>query len=228
MIKNILWDLDGTLFDTYPSMTTAFADALKKEGVIIHYDEIFNLLKFNFNHCLTAVQHRYKLDVDNLLKNYLHNYKQISLDDQPPFKNVIDVCKLIVKNGGKNVIVTHKDRAASETLLSEFNIKYLFFDSITKDEKFPLKPNPAAFREIIQRNNLNINETLAVGDRELDIVPGLKLDMKTCLFIDNKNNNLSEIKLSMPGKSFIYTNKIPADLKIYNFKQLCDIIEDGV
>jgi len=32
MFRNIIWDVDGTLFDTYPSMAKAFQAALSDLG----------------------------------------------------------------------------------------------------------------------------------------------------------------------------------------------------
>ena len=35
MIRNILWDVDGTLFDTYPAITYAISKSLNKMGLSI-------------------------------------------------------------------------------------------------------------------------------------------------------------------------------------------------
>lgn len=33
MFKHMIWDFDGTLFDTYPVMTKAALMAIKKQGI---------------------------------------------------------------------------------------------------------------------------------------------------------------------------------------------------
>ncbi|MGE5598647.1 MAG: HAD hydrolase-like protein, partial [Bacteroidota bacterium] len=33
MLRNIIWDVDGTLFDTYPPIAKAFQEALDELGI---------------------------------------------------------------------------------------------------------------------------------------------------------------------------------------------------
>lgn len=46
---NILWDFDGTLFDTYPAYTTIFLEVLDHN---CSAEEIFNPLKVSFSHAV--------------------------------------------------------------------------------------------------------------------------------------------------------------------------------
>ncbi len=48
---NILWDFDGTLFDTYPAYTRIVKDVL---GDTATYEEVYARLKVSFPH---AIQH---------------------------------------------------------------------------------------------------------------------------------------------------------------------------
>jgi phosphoglycolate phosphatase-like HAD superfamily hydrolase len=51
---NILWDFDGTLFDTYPAYTNMLADVL---GESADKQDIYKQLKISYSH---ALQH-YKI-----------------------------------------------------------------------------------------------------------------------------------------------------------------------
>ena len=57
-----------------------------------------------------------------------------------------------------------------------------FADLITTAGGYPLKPDPAKFEEVIGRSSLKLRETLAVGDRDLDILSGYAAGVHTCLF----------------------------------------------
>ena len=57
-----------------------------------------------------------------------------------------------------------------------------FADLITIAGGYPLKPDPAKFEEVIGRTSLKLRETLAVGDRYLDILSGYTAGVHTCLF----------------------------------------------
>ncbi|WP_202621575.1 HAD family hydrolase [Anaerocolumna sedimenticola] len=43
MYKHIIWDFDGTLFDTYPVTGIAFQMTLKENGILESLDEIIFL-----------------------------------------------------------------------------------------------------------------------------------------------------------------------------------------
>ncbi|WP_084170555.1 HAD hydrolase-like protein [Clostridium algidicarnis] len=45
MFENIIWDFDGTLFDTYSGMVYVFKRALGYNGIEISEDEILKYMK---------------------------------------------------------------------------------------------------------------------------------------------------------------------------------------
>lgn len=167
-LKNItvLWDFDGTLFDTYPVFTELMQTILPKH---ITYEEIYSQLKISFSH---AINH-FELTEEDLQKF------AALLEDYPverilPFAGVEEVLSSV----GKNVIMTHKDRAAVEKILGHHGLRSYFTDIVTIDDGFPRKPNPASYEYLHSRNSIN----LVIGDRLLDIIPGQKIGAKTCLF----------------------------------------------
>lgn len=46
MFKHVIWDFDGTLFDTYPVMAKIFKDLLEKENIEEPIDEIVKKCKY--------------------------------------------------------------------------------------------------------------------------------------------------------------------------------------
>ena len=52
MYKNIIWDFDGTLFDSYPSITEAFLSALLDHGRTGGLLEIRAFAKVSLDHSL--------------------------------------------------------------------------------------------------------------------------------------------------------------------------------
>ncbi len=55
-------------------------------------------------------------------------------------------------------------------------MEHLFYDIISREDNFPRKPDPRSFYALIESNSLLPSETLVIGDRELDIKGGKKLD----------------------------------------------------
>ncbi|MDD4826796.1 MAG: HAD hydrolase-like protein, partial [Mesotoga sp.] len=45
MIENLIWDFDGSLFNTYPAMVKLFKKALLRKGYVTSENEILSLMK---------------------------------------------------------------------------------------------------------------------------------------------------------------------------------------
>ncbi len=76
----------------------------------------------------------------------------------------------IRSRGGLNLIVTHRRRAGLDRLLTTHQMADLFNDIISHDDGYPRKPDPSAFLTLIERHHLPRDESLAVGDRDIDIL----------------------------------------------------------
>lgn len=204
MLKYFIWDFDGTLVDTYPSMTIAFQRALKNEGIEASKKEVLSLLKQSSKHALAYY---------NLEKSFKKKWKAIEerVDKamSQPFQGVLEVLKLIIRNGGKNFIVTHRDKTTYDYL--EFlQMSDYFTDIITIEEANQRKPDTDLFDQLIERNQINPDQTLSIGDRVLDMIPSKKLGLKTCLY--NPKN---------------FSHKIEVDYDIRNYKALERVLKNN-
>jgi HAD superfamily hydrolase (TIGR01509 family) len=80
------------------------------------------------------------------------------------------------------LIVTHRHEVGMINLLKAHDMLNLFSGWVTADDNYAKKPDPAAFEATIKIHSLDREETLAVGDREIDILAGHAAGLKTCLF----------------------------------------------
>jgi phosphoglycolate phosphatase-like HAD superfamily hydrolase len=182
MIRNIIWDVDGTLFDTYPLIAQAFRLAINDLGADAPLDWIESLARISFRFCATALAEKCHHESDLILKHFKDHYARIPALDSPPFPGVAALCQMIVLQGGKNVIVTHRSRKGTEELLAAHHMAASFSDLIGSDAGYPRKPDPAAFKAILRHNDLDKNETITVGDRDIDIQAGQAAGVFSCLF----------------------------------------------
>ncbi|TKD71442.1 HAD-IA family hydrolase [Pseudalkalibacillus hwajinpoensis] len=162
----ILWDFDGTLFDTYPAFTRVMRE-LVPSGV--KEEDILKELKVSFHHAASFF---------NLSKKQIETFREmdnaLSPDDKPPFPGLKD----ILEKAELNVIMTHKPRAEVTSILKHFNMEHYFKDLVAGDDGYPRKPDASSYRYLHKKHNLD----LAVGDRVLDILPAKEIGLKTCLF----------------------------------------------
>ena len=182
MIRNVIWDVDGTLFDTYPAIAAAFQSALADLGKDAPLDWIVSLAKQSMGFCETTLAKQFQLTEEEIDRKFDERYAQISYEDQPPFPGVAAICDYICSIGGKNVIVTHRGKEGTAGLLAAHQLNGYFFAAITNADGYPKKPAPAAFDAALRDYGLKRAETIAVGDRDIDILAGQAAGLFTCLF----------------------------------------------
>lgn len=164
---NILWDFDGTLFDTYPAYTAIVKEVMGEANVT--EKEIFAQLKISFT---DAFQH-FRL-TEEQIKTIRKKARSLEPKDLKPFPYLVDVLKL----ANKNVIMTHKEREDVAAILSCHKLDGYFADMVAGDDGYPRKPHPASYEFLHEKHGID----LAIGDREIDIRPAKSLGIKTCLF----------------------------------------------
>lgn len=165
---NILWDFDGTLFNTYPAYTMMLSEIL---GDAVDKQEIYKNLKISYSH---AIQY---YNISNEQEEQIKVLKkQFTPKDMKPFEGVEEILKF----AHKNVIMTHKHRAGVMKILKYYGWNKYFVDMVTIDDGFPRKPNSLAYDHLHKKHNID----LAIGDRELDLLPAKELGISTCMFQD--------------------------------------------
>lgn len=182
MIRNLIWDVDGTIFDTYPSFARAFKLAINDLGQDVPLDWITTQAKVSLDFCVKALAERCHLDEDSIGERFDLHYGSIMPQEQPPFIGVIDICEYIVNRGGLNLIVTHRHSSGLRKLLDAFKMRQYFSGWITADDAYAKKPDPEAFLVTLTSHHLNPSETMAVGDRDIDILAGQAAGLTACFF----------------------------------------------
>ena len=181
-IRNIIWDVDGTLFDTYPAIARAFRAALHESGRDAGLGRIMTLARDSLAHCAASLAEEYGLDQAGFEAVVARHYERTRPEDQPPFPGVKEVCEQICRDGGQNVIVTHRGPRGTAELLAAGGLSELFSGWITRADPYPRKPDPAAFNAIISRHGLRRDATMTIGDRDIDVLSGKAAGVVTCFF----------------------------------------------
>ncbi|MBM7703645.1 HAD-IA family hydrolase [Metabacillus iocasae] len=165
---NILWDFDGTIFDTYPTIVKAVKELI--EDPHITEEDILKQMKISSE---VAIK---KFHIPKALfdEKFHALEQQLHPKDKPPFPYVEDV----LKSATTNVIVTHKARQSALDILEYYGMSQYFSEIITKDEGYKRKPDCGAYEYLHDKYKID----LVIGDRELDLKPARMLYIKTCSF----------------------------------------------
>lgn len=164
---NILWDFDGTLFDTYPALVEGFVKLSERD---LDKAEVLKWLKID---SLTAFKH-YGID-ESKRPAYKDIDKRFSKEFSTPFEHL----ESVLSAAEHNIIVTHRDRESTFYLLEKYALEKYFTEIVSVEEQgFNRKPHTASYEYVLKKYNID----LVVGDRELDLVPARKLGIKTVAF----------------------------------------------
>ena len=167
---NILWDFDGTLFDTYPSLVDGFIHLSGRE---LDRTEVLKWLKKDSK---TAFKH-YGID-ESQREEYKRLYNEYAKTSAIPFENL----EAVLSKAKSNVIVTHRDKESTIYLLEKNNLKKYFKEVVAVEEQgFTRKPDSASYEYVLKIHPID----LVVGDRDLDLIPARKLNIKTVAFQNN-------------------------------------------
>jgi HAD superfamily hydrolase (TIGR01509 family) len=178
----ILWDFDGTLFDTYPPLVAAIAHALADAGFSAPPDEIATLLSDTLEVTITTLADRHGLDAAAFEAAIRRHWSTTTPRENPPFPGALELCRRFRAAGGRNFIVTHRDRETLMALLNWYDAAGLFEDCLARDDGYPRKPDPASYHALVEKHDLDPDTMLVVGDRALDILAGQNAGMHTCLY----------------------------------------------
>jgi phosphoglycolate phosphatase-like HAD superfamily hydrolase len=187
---NILWDFDGTLFDTYPALVEGFVKLSKQD---LNREEVLKWLKIDSK---TAFKH-YGID-ESKREEYKRLDKQYSTLYSKPFEHLEKVLSTV----DNNIIVTHRDMESTAYLLEKYHLTRYFKEIVSVEEQgFHRKPHTSSYEFVLKNQNID----WVVGDRELDLLPARKLKINTVAF---QNRNI-EADIHIDS----YTDFIPLVLK---------------
>lgn len=187
MFKDIIWDFDGTLFDTYPGMSQAFQMALNEQGIEENRENILKRMKISLGDAIEHYVKTFDIDGKELRKRYNFHESRLDIESIYPFPGVKEICEYI-KLKGRNFIYTHRDRITIK-LLEHHNMTGDFTDIVTSEHGLKRKPDPEGFLYIINKYKIDKSHSLAIGDRELDLMAAKNSGVKSCLFDGGCVNN---------------------------------------
>ena len=179
MLRNIIWDFDGTLFDTYPVMSQLLSEMFKEKGIQESSQAIMMNMKISIGHALKFYREKYDLE-DLFFETYSDRRKSAEIEFSKPFGGIVEAIKTTMNHGAQHFVYTHRG-TSTFVLLEKHDLLPLFVDCFTKDLGFPAKPAPDALNALAAKHKLSKEECIMVGDRDIDAFAGLNAGMQACM-----------------------------------------------
>lgn len=194
-IHNILWQVNGALFDTYPALTYSFSKALGEMGVSAALNVIDGLVRQSLDDCVNTLAGRFKLDPELLRQRFVESYRHISPASQMPFPGVHTMCEFIHHNGGSNLALTDTGLEFASRLMETHHFSGLIVDTLFVKNGDANQTDPSLFRAVLDQYSLNPGETLLIVTRGLDVQAGRMAGIRTCLFGRAETNVAADIQI---------------------------------
>lgn len=167
-MKAFIWDLDGTLLDSYPVIISSAVDTLKHFGITVDPDMFLRRVKNeSLTGCLREASEANGIPWEKLIGCYREitheRDKLITLTEQAG-----ETLRGLREDGGTNYVYTHRGDSTFE-ILERLGILEEFADIVTHGDGFAPKPSGDGVRELIRRHGLDPRETCYIGDRPMDV-----------------------------------------------------------
>lgn len=169
-IESIIFDLDGTLVDTFPGIERAALLAIRSMMPNVDAPKLRGLIGPPIREIFSVVLPNVGPDeLDELEAKFRVSYNSEGWKDSVAYRGISDALVGLSAMGVQNFVVTNKPRVPTEKILKHLGLTPYLKGCISPDSvQPPFASKEAAVSHIIRAYDLNPQETLLVGDSSDD------------------------------------------------------------
>lgn len=181
MIKNVFFDLDGTLTDSREGIINGFEYALNHFGIKLEDRKYAE--KFIGPSLADSFRSEYKFDEEKTalaVEKYREYYSTRGLKENKLYDGMKELIIELVKSNKNVILATAKPQVFSEQILENFGIKqyFKFISGATLDSSRNRKADIIKYA-IDNLESINLEECIMIGDRYHDIEGAKENNMKS-------------------------------------------------
>ena len=163
-----IWDLDGTLLDSYEAILSGIEETFAQFSIPYDKEKVREfILRYSVQDLLEQVAEERKLDagVLNQVRAQSLSEKNAQVVLMPGAREVLAWAD---QAGIQQFVYTHKGDNAL-TILRDLGLESYFKEILTSQSGFARKPNPEAANYLLDKYQLDPDNTYYIGDRNLDV-----------------------------------------------------------
>jgi phosphoglycolate phosphatase len=213
-IKNILFDLDGTLTDSKEGIIKSIQYALEKVNqptpsthelhwcigppLIRSFDKLLGTKNFKLG--------------EKAIKFYRERYNRIGKFENQVFYNIPETLYILQKRGFFLFVATSKPYFFAKQIMDHFELESYFEKIYGSELDGSLCDKTDLINHIIQKESLTRSQTIMIGDRKHDVIGA-------------KNNNIRSISVTYGYGSLDELNNAKADFIVNTHSELPKILK---
>ena len=186
--KYILFDLDGTLTDSYEGIINALLYALSEMGIAPQPDSFRSVVGPSLTHTFMDVYGMTAEETEQAIEFFHTYYAAKGKYENKPYEGVLEMLQTLNAHGKKLMIATAKPEHTAEEIAEHFGFSpYLCFTAGVKDGTVASENDPNArsskkdvIEYILKANDIKDPENaVMVGDRAYDMEAVRALGLQT-------------------------------------------------
>ncbi len=176
-----IWDLDGTLLDSYPIIVPNLRKTLLEFGIDRDEEALHKeLITYSLGVFLLKTEKETEISSETLKKRFSEINDRQAMDITP-VRHAAEILEYLKNEGIHHYVYTHKG-AFTEEVLKNIGLYDFFEEIVTGNDGFPKKPDPAAVNYLVRKHRLEKESSFYVGDRAIDILCADNAGIRSILY----------------------------------------------
>lgn len=170
-IQHFIWDFDGTLFDTYPTIIEILRSSLQEYGYDCDPAEAMALMLDTIAFARDHYADKYGISREALQETYMRYHRKLVPQLlATPFAGAKEVLRQICQTGRYHYIFTQRNSGETMAYLKKHGLEGFFREIVCPDTPgFASKPSPDSILYLMRRYGMTAENTVMIGDRECDL-----------------------------------------------------------
>ncbi len=181
-MKGLIWDLDGTILDSYGVIVPCTLETLRERGVYPDPAELHRtLIASSVKSFFTVTARSLDMDPEELWERY-QTLSEARDGEVRLMDGAEETLRTLSGMGAMNMVFTHKGKSAGQ-VLERLGIRKYFADILSAIPPIPRKPDPEGINILIRRHGFDRRDIFYIGDRPLDIECAERAGVGSILFL---------------------------------------------